>query len=162
MTLLSRSFYIKIHLCNNKVHRIIQLLFFSTFQVCFCLVFLWQVCKGKSKQLHKHFNRNWSWDLEHSATSFLGKALGFSYPFKLWGCQRAMHEEDLNSQEMGSQGIWLSRFCRPRLEVDALWWWRGGGHSARSTRAEQAGEADFSWTDLFSARHSVCVQFCFK
>ena len=121
------------------------LLFFSIFQVCFCLVFLWQVHKGnQSSYINILIGIGAEiWDI--LLLLFLVKWLGISYPFKLLGCQHAVREEDLNPQEVGSQGIWLSRFCRPRLGVDALWWWRGRGcRIAGSTGPEQAGEADRS------------------
>ena len=121
------------------------LLFFSIFQVCFCLVFLWQVHKGnQSSYINILIGIGAEiWDI--LLLLFLVKWLGISYPFKLLGCQHAVREEDLNPQEVGSQGIWLSRFCRPRLGVDALWWWRGRGcRIVGSTGPEQAGEADRS------------------
>lgn len=170
MTLLSSSFYIIIHLLQlNRVHRIIQLLhtlLFFFFPGLLLFGLFMTGLQGKPQQLHKHFNRNWSWDLGHSATSFLGKQLGMSYPFKLWGCQRAMHEGS-ELTEMGSRGIGLSRFCRPRLGAGALWWWHGGGPQLQGAPELSRQEADFSLssTGLISSLLDtlcVCAQYCFN
>ena len=139
------------------------LLFFSIFQVCFCLVFLWQVHKGnQSSYINILIGIGAEiWDI--LLLLFLVKRLGISYPFKLLGCQHAVREEDLNPQEVGSQGIWLSRFCRPWLGVDALWWWRGRGcRIAGSTGPEQAGEADRSLLSaglIASLPGTLCVSY---
>ena len=137
------------------------LLFFSIFQVCFCLVFLWQVHKGNQISYINILTGIGAEIWGILLLLFLIKRLGISYPFKLLGCQHAVLEEDLNPQEVGSQGIWLSRFCTSRLGVDALWRWRGGGcRIAGSTGPEQAGEADRSLSSaelMASLPGTLCV-----